>query len=94
MFSETFLHLWSFGVFLFVFFCFYLESSCIIRVIPLVICFPFPVCFRSFPPLIIFVIVAVSHVHIFFSLGLHSDIPLLRCSVSLIFINLTRSSGL
>lgn len=60
MFSETFLHLWSFGVFLFVFFCFYLESSCIIRVIPLVMCFPFPVCFRSFPPLIIFVIVAVS----------------------------------
>ena len=92
-------------------FCFCLESPYVFQVlmIPFMMCFS-SICSHSFPPLIIFVIGAVSmlriglmlgcecpgfcqHVHII-SLGLHSDIPWLQCSVSLIFLDLTRPSRL
>ena len=105
MFSETSL---SFGG---VVFCFCLESPYIFQVLMIPFMMRFSsVCSHSFPPLIIFVIGAVSmlriglmlgcecpgfcqHVHII-SLGLHSDIPWLQCSVSLIFLDLTRPSRL
>lgn len=107
MFSETSLSFILGGLF----FCFCLESSYIFQVlmIPFMMCFS-SVCSHSFPPLIIFVIGAVSmlqiglmlgcecpgfcqQVHII-SLGLHGDIPWLQCSVSLIFLDLTRPSRL